>query len=787
MDADQELLAVFRDEVDEKIDLLCERLSRAPSRWRIDRLFQISHNVKGAARTVDADSVRDAAHILEDLFSAVRDGLELTPEVVELARSGAGMLEACFRSLGDAPDSSVDAPELEKYRQQVQRCVTGGNAAGDGPGADTGTANEQLETSTGKRPGSTTGAANNTPEPATLRDEPASAGHRQRGAETVRVGAGKLDTLLGLTTELTTQLFQLEGSTTLAKQASSQIEQATQTHPQLRSDILFRETRLLLMELARRLDEQTASTLRVTEELQGSVRALRMVRFDGLRSLLNRTLRDANTSTGRSASLRLTGGDTEVDRMVLEELRDPLVHLLRNAVAHGIEPVDERATCGKETAGIVELSARSAGRWVEVVVSDDGRGIDPATVRERALASDTITSQEARELSDEQVIDLLFLPGLSTAEKVTELAGRGVGLDVVRSHVARIGGTVTIASTLKEGTRVTLRLPLTRLTTSGVLIRLGEQLFAVPACDVERTVLVPQAEVATAEGDRVVEIGGLWTRLASLAGVLGYQGALARIPHQLSTAAADLPQSAAFARIGLLDGLSSTTAQPSGRKHHISQQLAGLATKPGEVCGLGEERPALVVHDGPLRRAILVDEVLGQREYLAQQLPWNLRDAPALSGCAVLEGSQVVLVLDSRALIGSRRDSGAWTSPHEIRQRRLLVVDDSATSRTLEYNILKAAGYDVVTAINGELALQVLREHDIDLVISDVEMPIMNGLELVRQLRREPELEHLPVVLVTSMGSEEDRQNGAEAGADAYIVKGAFDQDELLQTIARLL
>jgi two-component system chemotaxis sensor kinase CheA len=728
MDADQELLSVFRAEVDEQIEALCERLNRAPSRWRIDRLFQISHNVKGAAHLVGVDLVRDAAHALEDLFSAVRDGLKLSSEVVELARSGAGMLEACFRFLDDAPDPDGEAPDLEEYRQQVRRYVTEGETAGSGPEAGTSTTTGVAETSAEEPPGSPADAGDSTAVQKPQRQQPEqSGGARQRGAKTVRVGADRIDTLLGLTSELATQLFQLEGSTTLAKQASSQIEQASEAHPQLGSDTCFRETRMLLTELVRRLGEQTASTLRVSEELQGSVRALRMIRVDGLRSLLNRSLRDACSSTGRSASLRLTGGDTEVDRAVLEELRDPLVHLLRNAVAHGIEPADERATDGKETDGTVVLSARSAGPWVEISVGDDGRGIDPAAVRARAVASDTITIREAREMSDEQVLDLLFLPGLSTAEGVTELAGRGVGLDVVRSHVARLGGTVTITSTKDAGTHVTLRLPLTRLTTSGILVRLGEQLFAVPARDVERTVLVRRAEVATADGDSVVEIGGMWTCLASLADLLGYQ----------------------------------------------------------EVDGA--ERPALVVHDGPRRRAILVDEVLGQREYLAQQLPWNLSGAPALSGCAVIEGSQVVIVLDSSELIGSRRSSEAWTSPHEIRQRRLLVVDDSATSRTLEYNILKAAGYDVLTAINGEQALQVLREHDIDLVISDVEMPIMNGLELVRQLRQRPELEHLPVVLVTSMGSDDDRQNGAEAGADAYIVKGAFDQDELLQTVARLL
>jgi two-component system chemotaxis sensor kinase CheA len=266
------------------------------------------------------------------------------------------------------------------------------------------------------------------------------------------------------------------------------------------------------------------------------------------------------------------------------------------------------------------------------------------------------------------------------------------------------------------------------LTTSGIVVRIGDQLFSFPTSDVERTLALRRDEVSLADGTEVVSIEGQLVRVVHLASVLGIE------PSKL------------------------------------------------------EEMSTVVIGDGVRRRAFLVDEVVGQRDYILQQLNWNLRNAPTLAGTTVLDGSTVVLVLDNHALLGSRQSRGkSWTGMADPIQQRLLVVDDSATSRTLERNILSSVGYEVLTAVDGNEALALLRREAIDLVVSDVEMPNISGVELTRRIRNDPELEHLPVVLVTSLGSEDDKRAGAEAGADAYVVKGAFDQDELLRTIGRLL
>jgi two-component system chemotaxis sensor kinase CheA len=714
MEVDQELFAIFKAEVEEQIDDLCERLARKPDRWKVDRLFQISHNVKGAARLVGVFPVRDAAHALEDLFYAVREGLELTEDVVSVARIGAELLDTCFQSI-----EGGEAPDISGYREQVSDCVGGKRVEKEERKPDT------------EKPAAEA-AVKSEAEPQVEEDrdqevEDGVAARKLHAAQTLRVGADKLETMMGLSSELASHVFQSEGHGNLAKKLVAGLGLAMQQSPQLRESPGLQEAYQVSRDLLRDLLDHATEALRLSDELQSSVRALRMVRIEGLRTILNRAVREACAATGRRAELKIQGSDTGVDRVVQEQLRDPLVHILRNAIAHGIEPPEERVEAGKSEAGQILLNASSTGPWVSIVVSDDGRGINVEKARARALEAGLVNRQELAELAEGQVIELLFRAGLSTTDVITELAGRGVGLDVVRSRLAELGGDASIATTPGQGTSITLRVPLTRLTTSGVLVRVGRQLFAAPTTEVERTLQISRDKLVVADGTEMVSVEGQLVRIDMLATVLGQ------------------------AQVDF------------------------------------EERPAIVLTDGIRRRAFLVDEVCGQREYIAQPLSWNLQGAPGLAGSTVLDGGSLVLILDTRDLIGARRQSSAWTEERSVRQFRLLVVDDSATSRTLERNILRSAGYDVTTATDGEEAWTALKKEPFDLVVSDIEMPRLNGFELTKRIRSDKELEHLPVILVTSLGSEEHKRMGAECGADTYIVKGAFDQEELLGSVARLL
>jgi len=711
MGVDTELFDIFRAEVAEQIEDLCDLLERPPERWRIERLFQISHNVKGAAKIVGVESIRTVAHALEDLFASVRDGRELDEDGTNLARAGAEELAAGFKSMegGGEYDGSGYRPLVDGW---LSGETNSGSAAGSAEPATPPKSDTVPETSDD--------VANRTE----ARSENEGASQRET---TLRVATDKVDALMGLSGEFVSLVFRSERHGTLARGLASRLLGLQKSRPDLRTDPDVREALRLSRSLVRELIDHANDSLAVSDELQGSVRALRMVRVDGLRTLLNRSIREATTTTGRKADLRIVGGETEVDRAILEQLRDPLIHLIRNAVAHGTEDPADRVAAGKPEAGRIELVARTAGPWVEIVVRDDGRGVDVEAVRERALQQEMVTREDLTETAPDEIVGLVFRSGLSTADEITELAGRGVGLDVVRTRLADLGGRSAIRSKAGEGTEFILRVPLTRLTTNGILVQVGRQTYAIPTGDVERTLSVRNQDVSLADGVEVVRIDDSLVRIVALGEILG--------------------------------------------------------VTPAEAA----EKPAVVLSDGRRRRALLVDEVLGQREYIVQPLAWNLDGARLVSGTTVIDGGSVVPVLDSQILLGSEGRTVGWMGSREIRQRRILVVDDSATSRTLERNILRTAGYDVVTAVNGERALWMLRSEEVDLVVSDVEMPILDGFGLTREIRKDPVLERIPVILVTSLGSEEDKQRGAEAGADAYIVKGDFDQDELLKTVGRLL
>ncbi|MFV2072419.1 MAG: hybrid sensor histidine kinase/response regulator, partial [Thermoanaerobaculales bacterium] len=751
MSADQELLAVFRAEVEDQIDELCQHLATDPQGWKLDKLFHLSHNIKGAARLVGVDGVRDASHAVEDLFSAIRDGLELSPAAVALARQGSDLLDACFVAM-----DSNDTPEVAGYRRRIHEliematlhqsgqprspevqsaaCVSPAgeaeidlsadedlraifvsevsgligdlvrllakppsrwkgnkllvlssnvkNAArlvGAAPMRDTAQALERLFDAADQRREFTAEMVAlarrggrlleasltklNDDEvlgldgflgeiSAQVRETPVEdelPGRARPTGETLRVGVGRLDALMGLTSEVVGEVFRAEERSEMAARLAAMVSRLLTSRPELKADQAITEIARLGRELRQFSKNGSVRMTQLSERLQDSVRKLRMVRIDSLVGPFNRAVREAVKISGHRAELRVEGGETEVDRAVLDRLRDPLIHLIRNAIGHGIEAPEERLAAAKSEIGLVRLQARSAGAWVEISVSDDGAGIDRAEVRRWAAKTGSATPEEISEFDDEEVLGILLRPGFTTVGSVTELAGRGVGLDVVCTNVAESGGEVLISSTLGQGSLFVLRVPLTRLTTRGIVVRLGEQYFAAPIADVERTLLVSTSEIATVDGVDVVSVDGNLTPVACLGALLG---------------------------------------EPNNG---------------------AEIMPAIVLCDGQRRRALLLDEVLGEREFIVQPLSWNLEGTAGLAGSTVMDHGRVVLVLDSRQLVSATSsDSGATPAVFDhssMRRYQVLVVDDSVTSRTLEKNILSTAGYDVLAAVNGVEAL----------------------------------------------------------------------------------
>jgi two-component system chemotaxis sensor kinase CheA len=470
---------------------------------------------------------------------------------------------------------------------------------------------------------------------------------------------------------------------------------------------------------------------RVLNDLQERTMRVRMVPVATITDGLQRAVRDVARSTGKDVRWEVRGEDTELDRGVLQQLSDPLLHLVRNAVDHGIESPGERAAVGKPEQAVVRLHAMQLGSEVIVTITDDGKGIDVDRVRAQAAAR----GADVTNLSDEEALYLIFRSGLSTASFVSDISGRGVGLDVVRTNVEAVRGRVEIHTEPGVGTEFRLVVPITLAVMPCLLVEAGGMRHAVPM----HSVLQAQAEAAEAraEGRPVVWVGSQAVPLSNLAAVLGL---------------------------------------------------------PPDQAG-----PIVVVAGLTRRHAFRVGGLVGQRDVAVKGLSRLLPRLDVLAGASVEPDGSILLVLDIPGLIDrARTDRGAVTMasvadapaaavPTVAARAKLLVVDDALTVRELQRSILERAGYEVVTAVDGVEAMATLAEGPVDLVLTDVEMPRMDGFALTESIRANPARSNLPVLILTSRASENDRQRGMEAGADGYIVKSAFDETALLSAVERLL
>jgi two-component system chemotaxis sensor kinase CheA len=465
----------------------------------------------------------------------------------------------------------------------------------------------------------------------------------------------------------------------------------------------------------------------VSGEYGETLRALRLLPAALWRQPMQRTVREAARLTGREVELRITGDEVHLDRTLLEELKNPLLHLLRNAVDHGIEPAAVRAASGKPARGRVTVSLTQEGGQIIVAVRDDGRGIDQQAVRQQAVARGLLTAAAAEGLDEQQTYQLLLRPGFSTAGELTKLSGRGVGLDVVRTAVERLSGQLHITAAPGQGACFTLAVPMTLVAAQVLLLQEPEGIYALPQSSVERIELVRRAELL-ALGTRTI-----------------YKKD---------------DEAVVVARLATLLGASGATDWPA-------------------------RLPLLQLHGGGQRVALACERLLGESELILQPLPVELRRHRMLSAVALLPSGEVLLVLKPGVLLEAALTAPAAASAPS--RRTVLVADDSLTTRSRLRSVLESSGYKVRTAADGEEALRLLRSEPIDLLVSDVQMPRLDGIGLVERLREDPRIAALPVVLFSSADSEEDRRRGAGSGADAYLTKGAFERGQLIDEVRRLM
>lgn len=719
-DVFEQLLVIFRDEAHEELDELRQLVgslrSIDGSRFVevIGTAMRISHNLKGASSSVGLEDMSQLAHVLEDVLLAMRDErLAVSREI------GLDVAERAVNAMAQLVDGiPVDVPTAIA------------NLVALIPNNDV-SRNVPIEVASSTVVDSEA-SPNQALERASTEEPPPESTHetKQRG---VRVNVDRLDDLVRYAGELLATHAEArerhEESIGLAEEIQA-----------LNADVDF-EKHGAVLEWLGRLDthvqrerEGLRRLTRLTSELTESIRRMRMVPIAAFAATFRRCVSDAAQVTNRDAELQMHGGDVELDKQVLDRVVESILHLLRNAVDHGIEPPDERIRKGKPRRGRVLITTRLDKDLVELSVHDDGRGFDMQRLREVALVRGIRNKKQLEEMAETELVDLVFDTGFSTAQKLSTISGRGVGLDVVRRSVEEFGGRVEVLAPGRlGGTSFVLLLPVNILSVHALLIRSNHDTYAIPIDAVERTLRFRRSDVKTNGRDSVLEVAGQPLRLRSLASLLGK----------------GIRQAPSLSR---------------------SDGIAVVLRRAGRIL------------------AVEVDEVIADQEYSIRRLPWNMQSVAGVSGLVALPDSQVAIALDATFLL---RQSGevlhGTPSAQAMTKFRILVADDSLTARTLAKNALTAAGYSVTAVVDGLKAWQALFEEDFALLVSDVRMPNLDGIELTRRVRGHERLKTLPIVLITTESTPEDIQRGLSVGADEYVIKGPMQQQKLLEAVARHL
>jgi two-component system chemotaxis sensor kinase CheA len=745
------LQATFRVEAEEHIRELTSgliQLEKAPRTEKtselIEKIFREAHSLKGASRSVNMKDVESVCQVLENIFGELKyERISLTAEQYDLIHKAIDNISKMISSTGTKIPN--DNRELIKQLRSITEVVQSNKI------------NEENTTAEKKTFEETTTAPSESEIPAIAQS---SAEERLLQIETVRIPTAKLDPLFLQAEQLiqskiasvqrTTEMKILNNFIDSWKKESRKWDyrRSTDNGFQLKEIIDWNNERLSELEI------QTTSLIHAVENDQRSLGRMIDDHLEAMKSILMlpvstmvegfpKFIRDLARSQGKEAELIVHGKEIEVDKRILEELKDPLIHLIRNCIDHGIKKHAGEKQSSEQSHGKVTLSFNATeSRHLEIIISDNGVGVDLDKVRRAAIKADILDKNSLENLNAQETLMLIFQSGVTTSQMITDISGRGLGLAIVREKVEKLGGSVSVESQPDIGTTFRLLLPLTLATFRGVIVRLGEHLYAVPTIHVERAVRVNREEIKTVENKETIMIDGKILTVVNLENVLG---------------------------------ISNGNNSASNKKND-----------PGEFIQL------LILVHAEKRIAFIVDEILEECQILVKELGKQLNRVRNISGATVLGSGKVVPVINVSDLMKSAGKVSAAkviTSERKTPEKiyKLLVAEDSITSRTLIKNILESAGYLVETSVDGVDAFTKALVGEFDLIVSDVDMPRMNGFELTAKIRKDKKLDELPVVLVTALESREDREHGIDVGANAYIIKSSFDQSNLLEVIQKLL
>ncbi len=716
----REVLAIFAEETQEQAAAIGGTLIEVAQAQTVERrkallaeVYRYAHTIKGNAGAFGLLDLEGFAHALETVLLPFRSGEK--PVSPALATAFLEAVDCALRRVNDASAGRMEPdPSLAQFAQHLQTlCERSPNAS----------VNQESDEQT-NRGDRAIAQESDTGRTGPTRSEPASSSERKSPHETIRVSVERLSSLDRQIDELREVRSALGFRTDDVRRLVGLLESALGASVEDLGREFVKGIREQLLVLQRGLSAEVSEFAGRLSSAEEELRHIRMLPVETILSPLSRAVWEHANAVGKKVRLESSGTDVALDRRLLEELKDPLMHMLRNAVDHGLEKPEERASKGKPPEGLIRVDVEQKGAKVVLTLQDDGRGVVSEAVRQRAVERGLITTEAASVLGEQGTYELLFAPGFSTAEQVTRTSGRGVGLDVVRENMQKVGGKVSLSSVPNMGTRFTLELPLTLATAQALLFQVAGFQLAIPLSAVARSLYLPRVEA----GRRTIEVDGQPLPLHSLARLMG------------------LTEEAATDKRGT---------------------------------------SVVVIRSGERLIAVRVDRLFGERDVVVRALPPEMVALRHLTSAASVGDGSVVFMLSPRALADSAHaDRGESAPTSRATQARILVADDSITTRALHRQLLEAAGYEVETVGDGAEALRLLRTRGADLVVSDVRMPRLDGLSLARIVRDELKV---PCVLVSSLDTDEDRARAKDAGASAYLPKRAYRGGELIRVIESLL
>ena len=711
----------------------------------IESAYNQIHALKGSARMIKHNEMDSLSLAMEQILSGVMGKkIIITAPLISTLLSGADFIKIFIHQIGSEMNppynwqNSDEALPKDIDQEAFKKLIASINLFNPTP---TEVSTKKPELKKGHKPG-----------------EEASAIQQK---STVRVSSEKLDRLMEEVGELLIMKLKAQQRVTHVQSIINDCNSAKQAFKKDKRSIHLNQAKLqndnaseimknhILTEfenkisyfydrldsLHRTLSDDSHQLSLIIENLQDDIKKTRLLPFHTIMSAFPKMVRDISVSENKKVRFEFSGGDIELDKYILEEIKSPLMHMLRNSIDHGIEPPDERIKSNKTEDGTIKIILSQKGNNAIIEIIDDGSGMDIEDIKGSAVKKGLYTEKEVHQMKERQIMNIIFQPGFSTSQIITDISGRGIGMDVVKAAIEKLNGTIDIETSKNTGTRFILTIPLTLSITHAIKFFIGNEICYIPINMVERIIKVEEKNLPTIEGRLAVHYNG------------------STIP---------------YVRMQQILDISESDKKDDS------------------------ERLAVILKTGNTMAAFAIDKFIGEEDITIKGLGNYMKRVRNVSGVTIMSDGNIAPILNVTDMINTIQLRGITSARRKIEKTdtkknlSILVVDDSIMTRTLEKNILESYGYDVVTAIDGQDAILKMQEKNFDVIVSDVQMPNMGGLELTEKIKQDNRYSKIPVILVTAMESDEDKKRGIQVGADAYIVKSSFDQSNLLTTIKRL-